>query len=71
MPAEMRTAALFVRDGREVVLTRESTATGRLRSTVDGVVTSAEALRALATELIVIHGQHDSLALRNRPRCFG
>jgi DNA repair protein RecN (Recombination protein N) len=66
MPAEMRTAALFVRDGREVVLTRESTATGRLRSTVDGVVTSAEALRALATELIVIHGQHDSLALRNR-----
>ena len=64
---EMRAAAVFIRrDGREVVLTRESTPTGRLRSTLDGAVTSAEALRALASELIVIHGQHESLALRNR-----
>jgi DNA repair protein RecN (Recombination protein N) len=64
---ETRAAAVFLRrDGREAVLTRESTASGRLRSTLDGLVTSAEALRALASELIVIHGQHDSLTLRNR-----
>jgi DNA repair protein RecN (Recombination protein N) len=64
--AEMRAAAVFVREDSEVVLSRESNASGRLRSSIDGVVTSAEALRMLATELIVIHGQHDSLALRNR-----
>jgi DNA repair protein RecN (Recombination protein N) len=66
MSPEMRVAAVFVREGVEVVLTREATSTGRLRSSIDGVVTSAEALRALAEGLIVIHGQHDSLALRNR-----
>ena len=65
--SEMRAAAVFIqRDGREVVLTRESSPAGRLRSTLDGAVSSAEALRALAGGLIVIHGQHDSLALRNR-----
>ncbi len=64
---ELRTAAVFVqRDGREVVVTREASSSGRLRSTVDGVTSSAEALRSLASELIVIHGQHDSLSLRHR-----
>ncbi|MGC8509748.1 MAG: AAA family ATPase [Acidimicrobiales bacterium] len=63
---DTRAAAVFVdREGREVALTRES-ASGRLRSAIDGVTTSASALRARAEELIVIHGQHDSLALRNR-----
>ena len=65
--ADMRVAAVFIdRDGREVVLTREMSSTGRLRSTLDAATTSAEALRTLASDLIVIHGQHDSLSLRNR-----
>jgi len=49
-----------------VVLTRESGVSGRLRSAIDGASSSAEALRAFADQLIVIHGQHDSLTLRNR-----
>jgi DNA repair protein RecN (Recombination protein N) len=65
--ADMRAAAVFDLNGeREVVLTRESGASGRLRSAVDGASSSAEALRAMAGDLIVIHGQHDSLTLRNR-----
>jgi DNA repair protein RecN (Recombination protein N) len=65
--ADMRAAAVFDLNGeREVVLTRESGASGRLRSAVDGASSSAEALRALADQLIVIHGQHDSLRLRHR-----
>jgi len=63
---ETRAAAVFDRDGSEVVLSRESTPNGRLRSSLDGVPSSVEALRSIATELIVIHGQHDSLALRSR-----
>jgi DNA repair protein RecN (Recombination protein N) len=64
---DMRAAAVFSLDGdREVVLVREVTASGRLRSAVDGVPSSAEALRSFAQDLIVIHGQHDSLTLRSR-----
>ena len=63
---DTRAAAVFLdRDGREVVLTREAGASGRLRSALDGATTSAEALRTQAAELIVIHGQHDSLDLRS------
>src|ERR1700678_2620198 len=65
--SDMRAAAVFdLRGEREVALTREAGASGRLRSAVDGASSSAEALRALAEELIVIHGQHDSLKLRHR-----
>jgi DNA repair protein RecN (Recombination protein N) len=64
---DMRAAAVFDLSGeREVVLTRESGTTGRLRSAIDGASSSAEALRSLADQLIVIHGQHDSLTLRSR-----
>ena len=64
---DMRAAAVFSRDGAsDTVLVREATSSGRLRSAVNGVPSSAEALRVLAGELIVIHGQHDSLALRSR-----
>jgi DNA repair protein RecN (Recombination protein N) len=64
---EARVAAVFVgRDGREVSLTREAGAQGRLRSAVDGTASSAEALRALASELVVVNGQHESLALKHR-----
>ena len=65
--ADMRAAAVFDLNGeREVVLTRESGVSGRLRSAVDGASSSAEALRSFADQLIVIHGQHDSLTLRSR-----
>ncbi len=64
---EMRAAAVFLtREGRELALTRESSSSGRLRSAIDGATTSAEALRIEADKLIVIHGQHDSLSLKNR-----
>src|SRR5665213_337810 len=67
LSARSRAAAVFVdREGHEVVLTREAGTTGRLRSSLDGVASSVEALRILAGDLIVIHGQHDSLSLRNR-----
>lgn len=64
--SETHTTALFERRGREIALSRESGASGRLRSTLNGAPSSAEGLRATAEELIVIHGQHDSLSLRNR-----
>ena len=65
--SETRATALFLRpEGTEVALAREATESGRLRSLVDGSVSSAEALGAIADDLIVIHGQHDSLRLKNR-----
>jgi DNA repair protein RecN (Recombination protein N) len=64
--ADMRAAAVFVRGSDEVVLTREASSTGRLRSTLNGSPSSAEVLRGVAEDLVVIHGQHDSLRLRNR-----
>jgi DNA repair protein RecN (Recombination protein N) len=65
--SDMRAAAVFSRDGAsDTVLVREATSSGRLRSAVNGVPSSAEALRLLASDLVVIHGQHDSLALRSR-----
>jgi len=67
LSGETRASAVFIdKEGREVVLAREAGSTGRLRSSLDGVASSAEALRTLAGDLIVIHGQHDSLSLRNR-----
>lgn len=64
---EMKAAAIFDVGGvQEIVLTREASPTGRLRSTFNATPSSADALRALASELIVIHGQHESLALRSR-----
>jgi len=62
-----RAVALFTRDdGTELVLARESSASGRLRATVDASPSSAEILRQVAAGVIVIHGQHDSLSLRSR-----
>jgi DNA repair protein RecN (Recombination protein N) len=64
---DLRVAAVF-RDleGREVVLARELSASGRLRSSLNAGTSSSEALRALGRSLVVIHGQHDSLRLRSR-----
>ncbi|MDE3008107.1 MAG: AAA family ATPase [Acidobacteriota bacterium] len=63
---DTRAVALFERHGEEIVLARESSPNARLRSSINAAPTSAEGLRTLAQELIVIHGQHDSLALRQR-----
>jgi DNA repair protein RecN (Recombination protein N) len=64
---DTRAVALFSRSSEEeLVFSREFTSTGRLRSSLNGAPTSAEAQRALADELIVVHGQHDSLALRRK-----
>jgi DNA repair protein RecN (Recombination protein N) len=64
--ADTRAVALFERDGAELVFSRESSDSGRLRSSLNGAPSSAETLRTLAEDVIVIHGQHDSLSLRNR-----
>ncbi len=64
---DTRAVALFLRgDSEELVFARESGNSGRLRSSYNGAPSSAEALRTLADELIIIHGQHDSLLLKSR-----
>lgn len=60
----LRVAALFDDGVREVLLQRTSVS-GRLRALIDGSTTSSEALRRQASELIAIHGQHDSMRLRS------
>ena len=62
----VRVAALFASGGREIALSREASSSGRLRASLNGLTTNAESLRELASTHIVIHGQHDSLRLRNR-----
>lgn len=67
LTSDTRTAALFVRgEDQEIAVSREATSSGRLRSSLNGAPSSVEALRTLAETLVVIHGQHDSLNLRNR-----
>ena len=64
---ELSVIALFVdREGRERALQRVVGSAQRLRATIDGQASSSDALRALGDELITIHGQHDSLRLKNR-----
>jgi DNA repair protein RecN (Recombination protein N) len=64
---DTRAAAVFLRgESEELAFARESGSSGRLRSSLNGAPSSAEALRTLAGELIIIHGQHDSLLLKNR-----
>jgi DNA repair protein RecN (Recombination protein N) len=64
---DTRAVALFLRgDGEELAFARESGSSSRLRSSLNGAPSSAEALRRLADELIIIHGQHDSLLLKSR-----
>ena len=64
---ETRAVAVFDRgDGTDVVFARDSSSAGRLRASLDGAPSSAELLRRAASEVIVIHGQHDSLSLRSR-----
>lgn len=67
LTAETKAVAIFTRDDEEELLfARESSPTGRLRASLGGTPSSAELLRHAAAEVVVIHGQHDSLALRSR-----
>ena len=52
-------------DGRELVVRREMTSQGRSRSFIDGALATAGALRALAQQLVELHGQHEHQALLN------
>jgi DNA repair protein RecN (Recombination protein N) len=64
---DTRAVALFSRDdGTEELFTRESSPSGRLRAALNGTPASAELLRQAAAAVVVIHGQHDSLALKSR-----
>lgn len=55
--------AIFERSGEELVVRREVTAQGRSRAFVDGALTTAGALRELASQLIELHGQHEHQTL--------
>jgi DNA repair protein RecN (Recombination protein N) len=63
-------SALFEGEGGEILLRREMTESGRLRSTINGSIVSAEQLRSQAEGLITIHGQHDSMLLKNKTECL-
>lgn len=67
LTTDTRVAAVFQRpDGSETALIREAGSSGRLRCSIDGGASSAEGLRQVGRELVVINGQHDSLRLRQR-----
>lgn len=56
-------AQLETPDRGDVVVRREITAQGRSRAFVDGQLVNAAALRALVSELVELHGQHEHQAL--------
>ncbi len=65
---DTKTVAIFSRASTsDLQFTRESSPGGRLRASLDGTPSSAEVLRGAARAVVIIHGQHDSLALRSRP----
>jgi len=55
--------AIFEADGREVLVRRELTASGRSRSFVDDGLVTVGTLRALGASLVDLHGQHEHQAL--------
>ena len=64
---ELAVSAVFLLDDdREICLQRTVVNAQRLKASVDGSPTSSEALRVLGQEILSIHGQHDSLRLKNR-----
>ena len=65
--AEMVASAVFTDwEGREHSLQRSLSSGARLKASINGTATSSEALRRFGEGLLTIHGQHDSLHLRNR-----
>jgi DNA repair protein RecN (Recombination protein N) len=63
---DTKASVVFSQGGEEIVLAREASPSGRLRAVLNGLSSNAESLRNTAGPLIVIHGQHDSLALKSR-----
>jgi DNA repair protein RecN (Recombination protein N) len=51
--------AVFERNGEEIIVRREITASGRSRAFVNGALATAGALKDLASRLIEMHGQHE------------
>jgi DNA repair protein RecN (Recombination protein N) len=51
--------AIFERDGVETLVRREVTAQGRSRAFVNGELATAGALKALSSQLVELHGQHE------------
>jgi len=51
------------RPGEELLIRREVTAQGRSRAYVDGVLTTAGALKELTSQLVELHGQHEHQTL--------
>ncbi len=65
--SEMVAAAVFLdANGSEISLQRSLTSGSRLKSALNGIPTSSEALRATGDQLLALHGQHDSLQLKSR-----
>ncbi|NBV27171.1 MAG: hypothetical protein EBR99_07650, partial [Actinobacteria bacterium] len=65
--SEMVAAAVFLdANGTEISLQRSLTSGSRLKSVLNGLPTSSEALRATGDQLLALHGQHDSLQLKSR-----
>lgn len=50
-------------DGREIIVRRELTASGRSRAFIDGTLVTTAALRDTMAPLVDLHGQHDHQAL--------
>src|SRR6188768_1264203 len=55
--------AIFERAGGEILVRREITAQGRSRAFIDGALATATSLKALAGDLIELHGQHEHQTL--------
>ena len=55
--------AIFERGGGEILVRREITAQGRSRAFIDGALATAASLKALAGDLIELHGQHEHQTL--------
>src|SRR3972149_11052685 len=55
--------AVFEHDGREILIRRELSASGRSRSFVDDALVTAGSLRELGATLVDLNGQHEHQAL--------
>ncbi|HZP49182.1 MAG TPA: DNA repair protein RecN [Vicinamibacterales bacterium] len=55
--------AIFESGGEELLVRREITAQGRSRAFVNGVLTTAGALKELSARLVELHGQHEHQTL--------
>jgi DNA repair protein RecN (Recombination protein N) len=55
--------AIFEHRGQDLLVRREVTTQGRSRAFINGELTTASALKELATQLIEIHGQHEHYTL--------